>query len=59
MPLLKLRATLVILLLPIIINATGNDLSGSIADSDSGEPLPYVNVFFEGTVVGTTPNDDG
>jgi hypothetical protein len=52
MPLLKLRATLVILLLPIIINAAGNDLSGSIADSDSGEPLPYVNVFFEGTDVG-------
>ncbi len=59
MPLAKLRTAVVILFFPIIIYAAGNKLSGSIYDSDSSEPLPFVNVFFEGTDMGTTTNTDG
>jgi len=55
----QLRITIVFLLIPIIANAEGSNLSGSITDRDSGEPLGYVNVFFEGTDIGTTTNEEG
>ena len=56
---MRIRITIIIIFLPIIIFAAGNNLSGSISDSDSGKPLGFANVFFEGTDIGTTTNDDG
>jgi len=59
MVLKQFRTTILFLLIPFILNAAGNNLSGNISDSDSGEPLGFVNVFFEGTDIGTTTNLDG
>jgi len=55
----QLRTTIIILLLPFITNAAVNDLSGNVIDRDSGESLAFVNIFFEGTGVGTMTNGDG
>ncbi len=54
-----MRTTLIITFLPLILFATGNNLSGNISDGDSGEPLAFANVFFEGTDIGTTTNEEG
>ena len=56
---MQIRSTLTLLLLPLIIYATSNDLSGIIHDKSNDEPLAFVNVFFEGTDIGTTTNEDG
>ncbi|HEX3007922.1 MAG TPA: carboxypeptidase-like regulatory domain-containing protein, partial [Bacteroidales bacterium] len=34
-------------------------VSGTITDSETGEPLPGVNITIEGTTLGTTSNQDG
>lgn len=34
-------------------------ISGQITDSETGEPLPFVNVFLTGTTIGTTSDFDG
>jgi hypothetical protein len=34
-------------------------VKGKVVDSRSGEPLPFVNVFFTGTSLGTTTDFDG
>ncbi|MFC1759970.1 TonB-dependent receptor domain-containing protein [Candidatus Neomarinimicrobiota bacterium] len=59
MTLMRIRTTIIIIFFPIIIFATGNNLSGNIFDGDNGEPLGFANVFFEGTDIGTTTNEDG
>ena len=59
MTLMRMRTTIIIIFFPIIVFATGNNLSGNIFDGDSGEPLGFANVFFEGTDIGTTTNEDG
>ena len=56
---MRIRTTIIIIFLPIIVFAAGNNLSGRISDSDSGKPLGFANVFFEGTDIGTTTNEDG
>jgi len=50
---------LLLILVPVIIAAAGNTLSGSISDSDSDEPLEFANVFFDGTEIGTVTDEDG
>lgn len=34
-------------------------VKGKITDANSGDPIPYVNVIFQGTSVGVTSNFDG
>src|SRR5690606_8918107 len=34
-------------------------VSGKITDASSGDPLPFVNVFFDGTTIGVTSDFDG
>lgn len=36
-----------------------NKLSGIVTDSITGEPIPYVSIFFKGTTIGTTTDDSG
>lgn len=55
----QLQTTVIILLLPFIANAAGNNLSGSVSDRNNGNPLAFVNVFFNGTDIGTTTNENG
>ncbi len=56
---MRIRIAIFIIFLPIVVFAAGNNLSGSIHDSASNEPLEFVNVFFEGTEIGTTTNENG
>jgi outer membrane receptor for ferrienterochelin and colicins len=46
-----------LLVLPFYLMAS--EISGTIKDKNTGDPLSFVNVFFEGTDVGTTTNEDG
>ncbi len=34
-------------------------VQGKVTDAASGDPLPFVNVFFKGTTIGTTTDFDG
>ncbi len=36
-----------------------NKISGKITDGVTGEPLPFVNVFFVGTTIGTSTSTNG
>ena len=61
--LLKLLIT-ALMLAPMPAESTGTDgvkfvLSGTIKDSDTGEPLPWANVFVEELNTGTTANAAG
>ncbi len=55
----QLRTSILFLLLPFAINAAENDLSGRVSDSNNNEPLAFVNVFFDGTDIGTTTDENG
>lgn len=37
----------------------GRSLSGIVTDRETGEPLPYVNVFIQNSYLGTITNQDG
>ena len=34
-------------------------VKGRVTDADTGDPLPYANIFLKGTTVGVTTDDDG
>jgi len=40
-------------------DATGNTITGSIADAETNEPLPGVNVVVKGTTLGTVSDGNG
>ena len=57
-----------ILLLILVQSITGLSISnaqsitsasGIVKDSVSGEPLPYVSVYFDGTTIGVMTDDNG
>ena len=37
----------------------GQSIKGRINDANTGEPIPFANVFFSGTLIGTTSDIDG
>lgn len=41
------------------IYAQNTSVSGKVIDRDTGEGVPFANVFFKGTTIGTTTNFDG
>lgn len=43
----------------LVAQAQVTKLRGKISDSQSGEPLPFVNVSFPGTTIGTVTDFDG
>lgn len=46
-------------LLFFVLPLTAQDLRGTVRDSLSGAPVPFATVYFDGTTVGTTTDDDG
>jgi len=46
----------IIIILPIDVFA---QYYGTVADSISGEPLPYANIYIQGTEIGTESNENG
>lgn len=58
---MKLSITFIISLLFILsLQASAQYIiSGKITDSDTGEGMPFVNVYFQNTTIGTTTDFDG
>jgi hypothetical protein len=42
-----------------IVSYTQTIVKGKVIDSNSGDPIPFANVIFKGTTVGTTTDFDG
>ena len=47
------------LLAQLSVNAQTTKVSGKVVDAISREPLPFVNIIFKGTTVGTTTDVEG
>ena len=56
--LLKITLTFSFMLMSIVLFAQGN-VSGSVVDSETGTPLPGVNVVVQGTSTGVSTDFDG
>ena len=50
---------ILILLFPLATAYTGISVSGTVKDSNSGEPIPFVNVWDSSSGAGTTTNESG
>ncbi|MBX2896467.1 MAG: carboxypeptidase-like regulatory domain-containing protein [Cyclobacteriaceae bacterium] len=46
-------------LLATVASAQVNKISGTITDADSGEPIPFANVFFASTSIGISSDMEG
>lgn len=53
-----LLAALIVVLQVLQVSAQ-TKVRGTVADSETGEPLPFVNIVFRGTMVGTISDVDG
>lgn len=53
------KYTLIILLFIITSFLYPDSIKGYVVDGTTGEPLPYSNIWIDGTVQGTTSNSDG
>lgn len=47
------------ILLTAVASAQVNKISGTITDADSGEPIPFANVFFASTSIGISSDMEG
>jgi len=55
-----MKSTIAVFLLIILsLAAKGQILRGTVLDADTREPIPLVSVFFDGTFVGTSTDDQG
>jgi hypothetical protein len=59
LPIQKLLAVLLFVLLPGYILAQETVVKGKITDANSGDPLPFVNLIYKGTTIGATTDFDG
>lgn len=50
---------LLILLVTQVSWAQETTISGKVTDAMSGDPIPYANILFKGTTIGTTTDFDG
>jgi outer membrane receptor protein involved in Fe transport len=57
--LLFITVLTIILPFTILHSQTSGKISGKIVDKATGEPLPFANVFVEGTTIGTASDSDG
>ena len=59
-----MRSSLLPVLILLLIGMSGsalalNKISGRVVDANTGDPLPFTNVFFASTSIGTTTNAGG
>lgn len=52
-------STLLAVLLMFPLAAQTSKVRGRVVDAQSGEPIPYVSVFFDGTSIGVTTDEEG
>ncbi|MCB9168480.1 MAG: carboxypeptidase-like regulatory domain-containing protein [Flavobacteriales bacterium] len=56
---IKRLLLLAVLLLPVLVHAQRTRVTGRVFDQATGDPLPYANVVFPGSTVGTTTDTVG
>lgn len=49
----------VLLLLSTVLNAQTTKVRGQVTDAADGSPIPYASVFFDGTSIGVSTDEDG
>ncbi len=49
----------VLLLLATVLPAQTTKVRGQVTDASDGSPIPYVSVFFDGTSIGVSTDEDG
>lgn len=55
----RLKVLVWLVLFPAVVLAQETVIRGKITDAFSGDPIPFVNVVFKGTSIGTTTDFDG
>ena len=53
------KTSLILLFIWMMVNQVVAQIQGVVTDADTGEPLPYLNVFYEGKGVGAITDIDG
>ena len=43
----------------VYIAASAQEITGVVTESTTGEPIPYMNIFYDGKVIGTISDVDG
>lgn len=56
---MRLVSFLLLCLLSFAVAAQETIVSGKVTDASTGDPIPYVNVYFKGTTQGITTDFDG
>ncbi|MCF0160837.1 MAG: carboxypeptidase-like regulatory domain-containing protein, partial [Bacteroidaceae bacterium] len=56
---MKVKSTLLLFFLLTICNQLFAQIQGRVTDANSGEPISFVNVYYDGKGVGTTTDDNG
>jgi len=41
------------------VNAQVTKIMGTVTNAATGEPIPFVNIYFEGTTIGATSDFEG
>ncbi|MEH0155710.1 DUF5686 family protein [Limibacter armeniacum] len=52
-------STAILLLLPVLIYGQQYSFKGRVSDAATGDPIPFVNVYLEGTTKGATTDFEG
>ncbi|QGY43353.1 hypothetical protein GM418_06675 [Maribellus comscasis] len=55
----KILSQVLFLLLTLLAAGQKTDVSGKITDAGTGEPIPYANIIFKGTYIGTMSDVNG
>ena len=55
----KALISLILSLIPILAAAQPTRIKGSVKDADTGEPVPFAGIYFDGTTIGTTSDLEG
>ena len=53
------KASLILLFILVMVNQIAAQIQGVVTDAETGEPLPFLNVFYEGKGVGGITDMDG
>ena len=56
---MKVKSTLLLFFLLTICNQIFAQIHGKVIDANTGEPISFLNVFYDGKGVGTTTDDNG
>ncbi len=56
---MRIRFTLIVFFLLCFLGVRAQNLTGTVTDFKTGEALPFVNIYYEGTTIGVNTKEDG